>query len=177
MKKLIAWGLFALVSVTSNAATTAPFKVCNSTYALCTTAICKPAPGREGYVACDCVVQHGYSAGSKDCTGVIKTAKGEMITSRYYPVQAYIRCSNNQPWAFCLDSPCLVDPKDPNKATCICNQVKNKGDYVIVANESFANACTSSMYSSATVDDINQITEFLKGNPNLPAPTMKVLKP
>jgi hypothetical protein len=39
------------------------FRCCKSTYALCTSAVCTPVPGKEGTVSCACDVKTGWSAG------------------------------------------------------------------------------------------------------------------
>jgi len=43
------------------------FKVCQSTYALCTTAPCTPVAGTKDTVSCACKVETGYSAGLEAC--------------------------------------------------------------------------------------------------------------
>src|ERR1700678_2320504 len=89
------------------------FTACKSTYALCTTALCTPVPGKKDVVSCRCNVKTGYSAGTQACQDIKKTSKGEIIYSRYYPIKSYAVCSNNRPWGWCLDSPCTIDKKDP----------------------------------------------------------------
>jgi hypothetical protein len=174
LNKILATYLLAFVTFNLNA--TAPdFTVCKSTYALCTTALCEPLPGKAGFATCACTVEDGYSAGSKPCTGLIKTKLGQAVSSRYSPIKAYELCANDRPWAFCLDSPCVVDPNDASKASCICSLVKNKGNYIVVSDTHHKNSCTSGIYSSATVNDVNQITNFLKEHAELPTFPIKVL--
>lgn len=48
-----------------DAETQADFKVCESTYALCTTAACTPIAGETDTVSCACEVKTGYSAGEQ----------------------------------------------------------------------------------------------------------------
>jgi hypothetical protein len=90
--------------------------------------------------------------------------RGQAIISRYYPITSYADCSNSQPWAFCLDSPCLIDQKNPSAANCICTETVNQGDYVIVnaSGKYSPTSCDSGLYSSATVSDVNEITQFLQ---------------
>jgi hypothetical protein len=153
------------------------FTVCDGIYALCTTAPCQPIAGQEDAVSCDCTVQNGYSAGLEACKDEIVTAEGKQIVSRYYPIKSYAICSNDRPWANCLDSPCIVDKSDPGKAACTCPVVKKQGPYVIVTETYDASTCTTGLWSSATVSDANTITDFLKTNDNLKPSDIKVLNP
>lgn len=138
------------------------FKVCKSTFALCTIARCDPIPGNAKEVACHCTVNNGYSAGQEPCQGIKQTAEGQQIRSRYYPVKSYAVCSNDRPWAWCLDKPCTIDKNNPQAATCTCDAVKNLGDYIIVTSADTAGTCTTGVISSATVQQSTQVTDFLK---------------
>lgn len=174
LKKILITFLLLCINFNSHAAAS-DFTVCRSTYALCTTAVCQPLPGKAGFATCSCKVKTGYSAGTKPCTGIIKTKAGQAVSSRYFPIKAYKSCANDRPWAFCLDSPCVVNPNDTGKASCICSLVKNKGNYVVVADHHHKTSCTSKIYSSATIKDIDQITAFLKTHSELPPFPIKVL--
>ena len=151
------------------------FTLCKSTYALCTTAACKPIAGEKGKLSCKCDVQTGYSAATKDCEPIKTTKAGDLIQSRFYPVKAYAVCNNNRPWAWCLDVPCLIDKKNPLKSTCTCTVAKNQGPYVIVGNTYNKSTCTTGIISSATVPDIEQITNFINHQKVMPTVTTKVL--
>ncbi|WED42355.1 hypothetical protein [Legionella cardiaca] len=175
MKGLV---IFILMVVhTCLGAKTTTFTACSSKYALCTTAKCSPIAGKKGLVNCDCNVKTGYSAGTKQCKPVKETKHGQLIYSRYYPIKSYVSCANNRPWAWCLDKPCIIDKKDPAKATCICSLVKNLGDYIIVADNYENTTCTTGIISSATVAQSKQITHFLKTQKNLQPFPIKVLNP
>ena len=54
----------------------AEFIVCESTYALCTTAQCQPVAGKDDTAACDCDVETGYSAGASDAKARSKPPRG-----------------------------------------------------------------------------------------------------
>lgn len=153
----------------------AGFKLCQSTYALCTTAPCTPVGGEGETVSCACEVKTGYSAGQAGCQEVKETSGGKQIRSRYYPVTSYAVCSNDRPWAWCLDKPCIIDKDDPAKAACACTAVKDQGPYVIVTDTYTDNTCTTGIISSATVAQITQITDFLKGSSELKPFEIKVL--
>jgi hypothetical protein len=151
----------------------ASFKLCQSTYALCTTAPCTPVAGDS--VSCACEVKTGYSAGQEECQDVKETAEGSQIRSRYYPVTSYAVCKNDRPWAWCLDKPCIIDKDNPAKAACACTTVKEQGPYVIVTDSYTDTTCTTGIISSATVTQITQITDFLKSSSELKPPEIKVL--
>ncbi|KTC77052.1 hypothetical protein [Legionella brunensis] len=158
-------GLLLLILLIANinlVAQTTNFIACASKYALCTTAKCTPVAGKKGIVACDCDVKTGYSAGTKQCQQVKNTKKGQLIYSRYYPIKSYASCANSRPWAWCLDKPCIIDPKNPSKAACACSVVKNLGNYVIVTDTYQKSTCTTGLISSATIAQLDQITNFLK---------------
>ena len=108
------------------------FTVCSSTYALCTGSPCTPVADAPGFDACNCRVMTGYSAGQAPCQDVQETGEAQAIFSRYYPITSYTPCSNDRPWANCLDSPCLINNGDPTAATCICTEMKNQGTYIFM---------------------------------------------
>src|SRR5262249_52478536 len=141
------------------------FIVCKSTYALCTTAACTPIPGKKDVVSCQCNVENDYSAGLQLCQEE-KTSKGLKLRSRYHPISSYAKCSNSRPWGWCLDAPCTVDKNDPSQAACECSVVSNQGDYVIVNADGKYNAasCSTGVYSSATVEELSQVTDYLKSH-------------
>ncbi|HEX4045816.1 MAG TPA: hypothetical protein VHZ76_09145 [Gammaproteobacteria bacterium] len=143
----------------------AKFYACNSKYALCTTAPCTPMTGKKDEVLCACDVKTGYSAATQNCQPVKQTQAGELVYSRYYPVKSYVTCTNNRPWAWCLDKPCIIDKKNPSKAVCACSVVSDLGPYVIVTDKNTATTCTTGIISSATIEQITDITDFLKTQP------------
>jgi hypothetical protein len=146
------------------------FKVCKSKFALCTIAHCDPIPGNEKQVSCHCTVNTGYSAGQEPCQNEGQTPEGQQIRSRYYPVKSYAICSNDRPWAWCLDKPCIIDKNNPEAAACTCDAVKNLGDYVIVTSAYTPGTCTTGVISSATVVQITQVTDYLKTKAKLLTP-------
>jgi len=155
-------GVFGVVLALGGTAQTQDLKVCKSTFALCTIAQCDPIPGNDKQVACHCTVNNSYSAGAEPCSEVKNTPDGQQIHSRYYPVKSYASCSNDRPWAWCLDKPCLIDKNNPEAATCTCDLVKNLGAYVIVTSHYTPATCTSGIISSATIVQIDQATASLK---------------
>jgi hypothetical protein len=170
---LVALGGMALGGC--DAATQPDFKVCESTYALCTTAACTPVEGDEDTVSCACEVKTGYSAGEEPCSEKAETSKGTQISSRYYPIKSYVACDNDRPWAWCLDKPCIVDKSDPTKAACACTVTKDEGPYLVVTDTYTDTTCTTNLWSSATVKGTNQLTDFLKTTSELKPFDVKVL--
>lgn len=102
---------------------------------------------------------------------------GQQIRSRYYPVHSYAVCSNDRPWAWCLDKPCMVDKNNPEAALCTCDVVKNLGDYVIVTSNYTPGTCATGVISSATVQQITEVTDYLKTKTKVLTPfDIQVLK-
>jgi hypothetical protein len=170
--------LVALVAVTTGGASAGElpdFNVCQSAYALCTTARCTPLSRAKGVLSCACDVKTGYSLGLETCKDPIETNEGVQIKSRYFPVKSYAVCVNARPWAFCLDKPCIIDKRDSTKASCECASVKRKGPYVIVTDAYTPKTCMSGIISSATVTQITQATDFLKNSAELMPFDIKVL--
>jgi hypothetical protein len=178
MRAKIVWTvLFVAVCLSTSALQAADdFTVCKGTFALCTTAKCTPVPGKEGTVSCGCEVKTGYSAGHESCEKAKEVGAGQLM-SRYYPVKYHVNCSNSRPWATCLDKPCTVDKDNPSKATCACSLVQNQGDYVVVTSKYETSTCTTGIVSSATVQQSEQITDFLKTQPDLPPFPIQVMNP
>jgi hypothetical protein len=167
--------LAALAGGSAKAGDQTDFKVCQSTYALCTTARCTPVAGTKDTVSCACDVKTGYSAGLEDCAAEKETSAGTEIKSRYFPVKSYAICTNDRPWAWCLDKPCTIDKDDPTKASCACTSVKDQGPYIIITDTLTDNTCTTDLYSSATVTQVTQVTDFLKTNADLKPFDIEVL--
>jgi hypothetical protein len=169
---IVVMGMACLVS---GGALAGNYQVCKSKYALCTTAKCDSAKPGSDAVACSCEVRTGYSVGSSPCQEPTKTSAGEQIRSRYYPIKSYARCANNRPWATCYDKECVVDKDDPSKATCKCSVKQGEGDWVMVTDAYSAKTCTTGLYSSATVSELEQVTDFLKGQKELQPFPLQVL--
>jgi hypothetical protein len=172
------WVIAALLAVSlagCSGEDQADFIVCESTYALCTTAKCQPIAGKADAVSCACDVKTGYSLGMKPCRAETETSEGKQITSRYYPIKSYAACDNDRPWANCLDSPCIIDSSDPSKASCACALVKDQGPYVVVTETYSDTTCTTDLWSSATVKGANAVTDFLKTNEDLKPFDVKVV--
>ena len=75
MRKIVLYTALGLLSVCSagGPAQSAGFTLCESAYALCTTAPCTPT-GNDGALSCSCEVRSGYSAGQQSCQESAKPA-------------------------------------------------------------------------------------------------------
>ncbi|MGH7781426.1 MAG: hypothetical protein ACREQR_16565 [Candidatus Binataceae bacterium] len=163
----------ATMSVFDATAQAQGFQVCKGKFALCTVAPCVPIPGNDKQVSCRCTVNTGYSVGQQACQDAKETPEGQQIRSRYFPVKNYTVCSNDRPWAWCLDRPCIISKNNPEAASCACDLVKGRGDYVTCFDP--ATTCMSGVISSATVTQITQVTNFLKTQSKLPPSKIQVL--
>jgi hypothetical protein len=160
----------------NNVKTPPQFTVCKATFALCTVAACDPIPGKPDQVTCHCTVNDGYSVGSAQVSCEdLKKQRPPNLSSRYYPIESAIQCSADHPWGFCLDSPCAVDGNDPRAAACTCNLVNAAptptppvAPWVFVTGAYSPAACTTGIVSSATVADVEAVTNFLKTSKSLP---------
>jgi hypothetical protein len=173
-KIAVAWYLTAALALGASAQAQ-DLKVCETTFALCTVALCDPIPGNDKQVICHCTVNRGYSAGSQDCSGVVETPKGQQIRSRYFPIKSYVVCNNARPWAACGDKLCVIDKNNPEAADCTCDLEKDLGPYVVTTSEYTPAICSTGIVSSATVRQTEQITEVLKESKLLPSFPLQVL--
>ena len=180
-------GVMLLTLVSNLAAQSRPgggqeFDVCDGTYALCTSAKCTSS------FSCTCEVKYNgdqpnysvgsHQAGTKACVGVTRVPPADVkktIPSRYYPVTSYATCTNNRPWAMCLNRPCTVVKEKVNGvdtlvAKCDCEAPPSgppTTPYVAVPPPGTfpqADACTAGVLSSATVADVTAVTLWLMKN-------------
>ena len=69
-----------------------------------------------------------------------------------------------------MDKPCIIDKNNPEAAACACDAVRNLGDYVIVTSADTPATCTTGVISSATVEQITEVTDYLKSKTKLLPP-------
>jgi len=181
LEKMLSTALLLVTSFSMTAMAQSPakseFQLCKGIFALCTYVQCEPIMILETPLlfSCTCNVHNDdWSVGMKACQGKKEVpGKGQLIRSRYYPnFTTYSRCSNNRPWAMCLDSPCIIDKNDKTKAQCTCPVVQGQGDYLVQPG---TDQCSNGPISSATVDDLDQITDFLETRSELPPPNLTVV--
>jgi cytochrome oxidase Cu insertion factor (SCO1/SenC/PrrC family) len=125
--------------------------ICQQRYALCTNAACRPSPHDPNTVICDCVVKGGYSVGLLPCshraphgTALHSTFSTELVTSS----SRAMTCPADVAWANCVDSPCRLDPSNPDKATCLCPVVK-KGPSFTFGGDCNTKTCGKTIWSGA----------------------------
>ena len=107
---------------------------CEGTYALCIKAPCSGIPTLDrlgNYVIdralCACDVVEGVSMGPGSCEDrkpVTQQGRKYLISTysnRYNDTHRTLTCENPKTiWTWCYGAPCVVDEKDPGKATCTC---------------------------------------------------------
>jgi hypothetical protein len=107
---------------------------CAGTYALCIKAPCSGIPTLDrlgNYVIdralCACDVVEGVSMGPGACEDrkpVTQHGRKYLISTysnHYNDTNRTLTCENPKTtWAWCYGAPCVVDEKDPTKATCTC---------------------------------------------------------
>jgi hypothetical protein len=90
-------------------------------------------------------------------------------------VKSYAVCSNNRPWAWCLDKPCVIDKNNPEAAHCACDVVKDRSWGLCHRDQQLhPQTCTTGVIS-ATVQQIDQATESLKQAKVLPPFPIQIL--
>jgi len=93
---------------------------------------------------------------------VQQTPESQQIRSRYYPVKSYAICSDERPWAYFLDKPCIIDKNNPEATACKCDSVRNLGAYVIVTSNYTPATYMTGIISPAIVPQVGRATEALK---------------
>ncbi|MEO9530068.1 hypothetical protein [Roseibium sp.] len=139
--------LLGVTNISSADDTHSAGKICDSYYALCTSAPCVPDPRAPlTYGICACEVREGLNFGLQttcdqrkpfqsmtdgstskvDDIAEITTAAAEPVSLRstYSFGQAadksVMQCAPGSAWTDCLDARCTLDPTDPLKAICTC---------------------------------------------------------
>ncbi len=155
------------------------FYACRMTYALCTFSACEAVViiGDKATSTCNCkVITDGWSVGAKDCKA--DKPDGTQVKSRYFPIRTYARCTNKRPWAMCLDSDCTLDKNDKTKAACNCSVKRDVGDYLVEPDSpGNPSQCDTGIISSATVVDLDTISDFLQKQDKMPVYDMLVVNP
>src|SRR6185369_10999078 len=111
---------------------------CEGTYALCIKAPCVPIVPLDrignyyvDHAACSCEVEKGWSMGPGQCAdrGPVRQNSRTFLISTYSnrfnlegktPFNTLSCSDTSTVWAWCYGAPCVVDERDPTKATCNC---------------------------------------------------------
>jgi hypothetical protein len=169
MKTLWIAASLVLISLTGFAETGSSSKtyICSQPYALCTTAPCIPVPGSKDQSICSCVVKDGPSLGQTPCENrkpLINEKGQHVLTSNFSFENAatnkILTCTGNLPWTDCLDKPCIIDPQNSNQATCMCD-IKYTSSFITFGGQCNTASCSTTLYSGATTDMLDQGTKAL----------------
>jgi hypothetical protein len=132
--------------------------LCRQSYALCTTAACRPSPDDATLALCRCFVEDGYSIGFTSCgerkpsgKTVVSTFSTQNVTSRFHTMI----CPAQYRWANCLDVPCQVDPGNPDEALCRCPIVET-GPSLTFGGACDTSTCSAVIWSAATPPGVTQ---------------------
>ncbi len=158
--------------------------MCTGKYALCIKAPCTPvvtyANGTFSITEanCTCDVLVGNNMGPGDCDSRAPVTSGEQTylistySNFYNKTNLTLSCPDpSTMWAWCYGSPCVVDEKDPSKATCTC-PVKVSAMFTL-GGGCKAETCDS-IWSAATLAENefanNYFYNFLTSTNAQPAP-------
>jgi len=150
--------------------------VCDTGFALCTSAPCIPDPmAPDEQAICTCEVTQGPNfADQTPCkernAKTITTVSGlevQQIISTYAFVQAatkpVLTCDNDFPWTDCLNAKCIIDPKQPLKAICTCPYANtDDATFVTYGGSCNTSTCATAVWSAATVENFNAGSDALK---------------
>lgn len=137
--------------------------ICDTEYALCTSAECTPDPDNPTSKAiCDCAVDKGPNYGVlSTCTArePVDASGTTLLISTYAfrqtPTKDVMTCAGANYWTDCLDAPCVVDPRNPKKAICTCNLIAPndpayKDVFLTYGGGCNTKTCQTSYWSGAT---------------------------
>lgn len=149
--------------------------ICDQDYALCTSARCIPTPGIPANAICDCVVEHGKSAGYKTCEERKPVRDRYKVTSlvstfsfEQFATKRPMNCAKGLPWNNCVDMLCTVDPQNPKRALCNC-KIQNTQAFFTFGGDCNTATCASGFWSGATEEDgIILRNALMKEEPSTP---------
>lgn len=149
-------------------------RICEHTYALCTSAPCVPVPGKPSQAVCFCDVQQGKSVSTTKCSSLEPSTDGKGIATVYstFSFEQFraglkgMKSPDGTPWTWCLNKKCTVNPLNPDQAICICD-VMRKGEWMTAGGKCDTGTCGSGYWSGATLDEVSQSEQFLVGEMGL----------
>ena len=170
MKKYLFPILFSLAAIafvsTGYTAVKARIMLCDQQYAICSAARCIPNPENPDEALCFCAVKEGKSLGHMPCPRRAPHTDNQglrHVVSTFSFAEAdkpVMTCPNGTPWTDCLDKPCIIDPLDPSKAICMC-AIMRSGAFQTYGGDCDQSTCANSYWSSATVANNKEFTQFL----------------
>lgn len=142
--------------------------ICKNKYALCNAAICQPIPGQADKVLCKCSIWKGKNIGFSSCKDrqEKETKDGDQAIVSTFSFGGnhykYMSCPSGQPWANCLDHPCLIDKNEPDqrRAFCSCDLVREKA-FVTFAGECETKHCSKAIWSGASIQGNQELMSYL----------------
>jgi hypothetical protein len=155
---------------------------CDGTYALCIKAPCVAIPSTGGTVdnaLCSCEVVKGWSMGPAACSARTPVKHGNYTylmstySNLFNATNKTLTCSSAETqWAWCYGALCVVDPKDPTKASCNCPVKQSAAN--TLGGDCKQDAC-GGLWSAATPQaDASANAIFAaymkKNNPTVPSP-------
>jgi len=160
--------LFTLAALADTDKSGSPGIICENTYVLCTSAPCIPDPSDPDTKAiCTCDVNNGKNFGTSECSerAPVTDANGvTRVLSTYSfnqsPTNPVLYCPKGNPWTFCLDQPCIVDPMNPLKAICTC-KIDRTQPFITFGGECNTQTCATAYWSGATVSDFDGASQEL----------------
>lgn len=147
--------LCLFISITSSHAAKKPI-VCNNVYALCNAAACYQIPGIKNKAFCFCTVWKGKNVGYSSCAKrkPVKTPYDRtLLVSTFAFGGGHYKtniCPSGMPWASCLDQPCVRNVKNPRRAYCTCQILRNT-PYLTFATRCKKKNCKQFIWSGASV--------------------------
>ena len=176
----ILMGLLILTARSGNAADSGGQIICESRYALCSSALCKPIPGSSTEVSCACEGPlNGLNIANSSCkarTDMLKSTFSlhDPSTTGGKSAKSALACvgDNANAWAFCLDAPCTIEA---GVATCRCMLQARSDYYTFVdtcpTNASALRAACGQLWSGASRAELesgfSQLASFFEYPPNL----------
>lgn len=143
--------------------------LCKHQFALCTSAICVPQPDDPSKAICFCDVEEGPSLSTVACNTIRPSTDSNGITTVYsaFSLKQFqdgkkgMKCPSDTPWTWCLNKRCTVDPANAKKAICVCDVVRNKGEWMTLGGNCDISTCKTGYWSGAALKDFEDANVFM----------------
>jgi hypothetical protein len=140
-----------------------PFVTYYGKYALCTNAKCSV---KNGMLLCNCDVKNGLAIGTNN----LLYNYPYNIDSKQYIFSLYSGVNSNSltkqtclnssgVWGDCLNKICVVNPNNPNKATCRCSPQKSN-NWITFKDKKNSKPCSCNKLSGSTNTMYNYINSY-----------------
>lgn len=143
--------------------------VCQFQYALCTSALCVPQPNNPEQAICFCDVEEGKSMSTVPCHTIQPSTDANGIRNIYstFSLDQFkqgkkaMKCPNGTPWTWCLNKQCTIDPANSKKAICVCDVVRNTGEWMTLGGNCDTSTCETGYWSGAAIKDFDEGNVFM----------------